>query len=278
MQCTSPVLVSKKIPRVGKVSGKELDDLLMFVPCGRCRACRKARTREWAARMYHEGQFHERKGFLTLTYADEHLPWKESLNKHDWQNFMKRLRKEYPSKLSYFMCGEYGGTKTKRPHYHAVMYGLDKRDLKLVKEVWGKGRVHIGTVTPQSCNYVAGYVQKKLGGEYAKHEYGVRHPPFALMSQGLGLRWAKSNESYIKVNQNITIHGKSVGVPRYYVKKLGLELDVRRDESNDATREVFEALLEKYKGRPPWDLLKKIRAQRALNLEAKDAMRPADKN
>ena len=52
---------------------------------------------------------------------------------------------------------------------------------------WDKGFVSVGTVTADSCGYVAGYVRKKLTGPMAEEVYNGRVPPFQLQSQGLGI-------------------------------------------------------------------------------------------
>ena len=87
--------------------------------------------------------------FLTLTYADEHLPPNGSLVVADLQKFIKRLRKHYAKrnngiKLRYYACGEYGD-RYGRPHYHAIICGLSLRqeDKDLVKLCWPFGLCHL---------------------------------------------------------------------------------------------------------------------------------------
>ena len=47
---------------------------------------------------------------------------------------MKRLRKKlHPLKIRFFHCGEYGD-KTRRPHYHALIFGYSFPDRKLFKK------------------------------------------------------------------------------------------------------------------------------------------------
>ena len=116
---------------------------------------------------------------------------------------MKRLRKAVKEPLRYFLAGEYGDN-TARPHYHMILYGWHPDDLKpihklsrhghytsnkLVK-IWGQGAVDIAQATPQTYNYVAGYVTKKLYGNDKKanayYELG-QQKPFACMSLKPGL-------------------------------------------------------------------------------------------
>lgn len=202
----------------------------LMVPCGHCVACRIARTREWAVRLYHEKSSWKETSFVTLTYDDDHLPVNNSLSKRELQLFFKRLRKQIvTNKIKYYACGEYG-ENTDRPHYHAIIYGFDGCSVKgsdLLKDEWPLGFVKCGSVTFDSCRYVCQYVQKKYDGLLAEKTYGCREPPFQLQSLGLGKDFALKHADQIRNNLDITIDGKHVGIPKYYVKKLGLELEMR---------------------------------------------------
>ena len=184
MTCVRPIVV--------KVKG-----LGMQVPCGRCIACRVSRTREWALRLTHELEECPDASFITLTYKD--LPENASISKREVQLFFKRLRKSSDKKLRYYACGEYGG-RFGRPHYHAIVYGLlpDQETRALVKDTWGLGLVHVGSVTYDSCRYVAQYIQKKIVGRDAAAEYGDREAPFALMSKKIGQKYALKRADQIK--------------------------------------------------------------------------------
>jgi hypothetical protein len=66
-----------------------------------------------------------------LTYDDEHLPPNNSLLKKDLQKFFYKLRQKIkPIKIRYFAVGEYGSNKTKRPHYHIILFGYVPKDLE----------------------------------------------------------------------------------------------------------------------------------------------------
>ena len=146
------------------------------LPCGQCIGCRLERSRQWAMRCVHEAQLHEHNCFITLTYDDTHLPSDQSLHYRDFQLFIKRLRKRFPTtKISYYMAGEYG-ENFGRPHYHACIFGLDFHDKKLWKRttsgsliyrssdleaLWPFGYSSIGDVNFESAAYVARYIMKK---------------------------------------------------------------------------------------------------------------------
>lgn len=200
------------------------DTSIFTVPCGRCIACRINRTREWSIRLTHESLYWQQSTFLTLTYDDDHISWDNDLSKRDLQLFFKRLRKSSAKKCAYYAVGEYGETYG-RPHYHAVLYGFGTgdEDRRLIKESWGKGRIALGTVTYQSTRYVAQYIQKKLYGEKAREVYKWKEPPFALMSKGLGERYAIEHKDRIAELGYVTKNGLNAGLPRYYRKKIGID-------------------------------------------------------
>lgn len=158
--------------------------LSFSLPCGQCVGCRLERSRQWAMRCLHESQLHKANCFVTLTYSDEFLPLDGGLSKRHFQLFIKRLRRAYPNEvIRYFHCGEYGG-KTFRPHYHAIIFGLDFDDKILfsdgsnpvftsdkLESIWGLGFCTLGAVTFESAAYVARYVMKKVTGHMAEKHY-----------------------------------------------------------------------------------------------------------
>lgn len=196
--------------------------------------------------MIHEAAYWEKKIFLTLTYDDLWLPQGNTLVKRDLQLFWKLIRKRIKEEdkdrvLRYYACGEYGDIKG-RAHYHAVVYGLDFDDYLLIHKTWGKGIIHIGTVTDQSCRYVSGYVMKKYNGKKAKEVYGNKQPPFQCCSLGIGKRYVEKNKDLLVERLYFTVNGRKRGLPRYYYKKLkdfGLE-EMLKDSQNRITLERME--------------------------------------
>ena len=81
MRCTKPV-------RLMHLNHVEYPDGLL-VPCGKCLACRIARRQEWSMRVIHELAGYTDAVFLTLTYADDHLPDNGSLVVADLQKFLR---------------------------------------------------------------------------------------------------------------------------------------------------------------------------------------------
>jgi len=64
-------------------------------------------------------------------------------------------------KIRFFGCGEYG-ERGGRPHYHAILYGVDGSEASIRKS-WSFGHVGVHQLTPAAIKYVAGYCSKKEG-------------------------------------------------------------------------------------------------------------------
>lgn len=242
MQCTNPFRIKNPNRfKYTKVDGS-LGPEWLEVPCGHCLSCRIARSREWAVRLLHESENWEDCVFLTLTYSPENLPLNGSLVPQDLTKFFKRLRRDIPDrKIKYFACGEYGDNY-QRPHYHAIVFGLSVRDYKLVDENWNFGFVKVGTVTYESCRYVAGYVQKKLYGEGASfYEENGLVPPFSRCSKGIGSDYIEKHWNQLYFQEKVTVGGVNMGLPRYYKKKLDYDGFLSYDV--DRQRDIFDDFL-----------------------------------
>lgn len=226
MPCFKPI----SVPKRGYV------DLRVTVPCGQCIGCRVERTEDWTTRIMHEVALHELCQFVTLTYSDANLPFGGTLVKKDWQDFMKRLRHHHKGKLRYFAVGEYGDI-LERPHYHAVLFGIDFADKRphskneygdqlftsdLLDRIWGKGHVFFGKVTVQSARYVAKYCIKKVNGPMAAEHYGSRAPEFAVMSlkPGIGSGWFEKHQEDVYPSDFVVLQGKKRSPPRFYDERL----------------------------------------------------------
>lgn len=152
--------------------------------CGQCMPCRLNRRRIWKHRLMLEALVHEKASFVTLTYANEHLPEGGNLAPRDLQLFLKRLRKRTHS-LRFYGVGEYGD-QSWRPHYHLALYGIGPEDKGVVDSAWGLGIVDVGTLTLDSAQYICGYVTKKMVSKDDRRLAG-RLPEFARMSLRPGI-------------------------------------------------------------------------------------------
>lgn len=118
--------------------------LYIVVPCNRCIICRRRRANALSARAIMETESVGcRPLFITFTYDNLHLPRTDSgfqtLRKEDLQLFFKRLRSLLdgeciPHRLRYLACGEYG-KKTKRPHYHVLLWGFPEQAFDNILQV-----------------------------------------------------------------------------------------------------------------------------------------------
>ena len=276
MRCTAPntAYTFGRNPKTGKPfvkvvgRGKEISHLpanykKMFLPCGQCTECRLEKSKDWAIRCMHESQMHPQNHFITLTYSDENLPRNNSLDPGQLKNFIKKVRKD--RKFRYFACGEYGD-KTGRPHYHAILFGLELDDLEYYKtenenqlftskyldSKWKHGHVIVGNVTFESCAYVARYILKKQNGEnfakrYVDLQTGelLQEPEFVRMSNrpGIGFDFYRKYMADIyQKGTDGTVYirgGIPCKTPRYYDNQFEkdhpermAEIKLKREEEN----------------------------------------------
>ena len=269
MTCYHPLLAYKSEGKV--VFNKPFAFAKGFnVPCGQCIGCRLNYSRQWAIRIVHEAQMHEENCFITLTFDQANLEKRSnplSLDVSEYQRFMKRLRKKFGSNIRFFHCGEYGD-QNKRPHYHAIIFGMDFKDKvlfsqrdgtklytsKVLSELWPYGFSTIGEVTFQSAAYVARYIMKKHKGEGAE-DYYTRwcpetgegtpvEPEYCTMSRkpGIGKTWFEKYKTDVYPHDYIVINGHKVKPPRYYDSLLEEEelaqLKAKRQE--DAPETITE--------------------------------------
>lgn len=250
----------------------------LMIPCGQCSGCRMDYARQWANRLMLELESYKDDldscHFITLTIDDNNIDsigdepgskirrrlpklhvarpfadsdtgvvigWSHSLSKYDLQLFIKRLRRARPDdRIRYFACGEYG-SKSLRPHYHMIVFGLhlDKDDLKfykknkigqnyysskLLEKEWPYGYNVVAGVSYESCCYVARYMLKKQKGIGAQlYDKFNLEEPFTLSSRRPGIAHEYyENNPLDSSNSNIIIGTKSGSrsfpAPRYLEK------------------------------------------------------------
>lgn len=248
-------------------------DKHMELPCGQCWSCRLAKTRDWAIRCVHEAQMTDGpSSFITLTYDAEHLPGDNSINVRDWQLFAKRLRKALGA-FRFLHCGEYGEERG-RAHYHALLFGIDFHEDRLplpqsgqhtrwssqkLEEIWGKGRVEIGSVTFDSAAYCARYALKKVGGlaEEAHYQrvdadtgeiFQIKKE-YATMSRrpGLGTSWFEKYWEDVYPDDFVVMKGQKMRPPKFYdglLEKKNPELleklKLMRRQKQNKSEETYE--------------------------------------
>lgn len=221
------------------------------VTCGKCLHCKARRISGWSFRLNQESKLHDEMYFLTFTYDNDHVPITKAgymnLNKNHFVEYIRELRRGLYSKgirLKYYVAGEYG-TKSFRPHYHAIIFGCPLGELigesfvtaaKARKELylqgeyefnsplWKYGYFTIGEVNKATIGYTLKYISKSK--RIPLHKNDDRQPEFQLNSKGLGAnylttavkKWHKqrlTERVYLNIDQ-----GKKIAMPRYYKDKI----------------------------------------------------------
>lgn len=219
-------------------------DDYVYVPCGHCKACCYNKQSDWSTRLSFESKSYPKGSvlFVGLSYNQDHLPEYTSLCKRDLQLFMKRLRKFIsPRKCRFFACGEYG-EEFGRPHYHIILFGVTRLDLKLYSDFYSRklrgtvafsklwsdqkgnpiGRVTIQDIHPIHFSYVAKYAGKKFLGKSAQDFedfFGVI-PEFIQMSRNPGIGREECERRIERLRRDGAIWikpGVYRGLPKYFV-------------------------------------------------------------
>jgi len=172
---------------------------------------------------------HSENCFLTLTYDPEHLK-SDFIVKPDFQKFIKLLRYHTGRNIRYMVSYEYG-TKTYRPHMHAIIFGWEPTAQKFLKntksghplftstdvsKIWKHGFHSIGAANEKTAYYIASYA---LSGRARQ----ITHPGTGETLQisdsmdvskrpAIGLSYLLSNDRQLV--------DSGAPMPRYYVKKL----------------------------------------------------------
>lgn len=239
MHCIRPIKAGFNATGDIVYSSKKISkELASFAfPCRKCIPCRLNMAREKAIRAYHESQMWDDNIFLTLTYDDEHLK-SDRLQWIDFDLFIKRLNeklnrglsKENRRPLPYMVTGEYGD-KTKRPHWHVLIFNFRPDDAKkhyvtelgeqvytseFIRDLWTHGNIEFGSVTLDSASYVARYAAKKLAhGNDQDHDYHPIHN--TSKKHAIGKKWIeKYHEQTFSRGYVVLPNGSQGPIPRYY--------------------------------------------------------------
>ena len=223
MACISPTRIKSPLN-----NGK-----FIYVPCGKCAWCRKAKRNEWCLRFEVEQRENMFTDFITLTYDEQHVPYyideedgvfEMRASKADVQKFIKRLRKQ-GYKFKYFIVSELG-PKEGRPHYHGIFFSNEKIKESDIQEKWNKGFTSSYPASPGAMRYVTKYILK--GND--------RNNNFMLCSKrpAIGASYVKYQtaiDTYRKTDDGVyafsmpVVGGKLCPMPRNYKKKMKTFID-----------------------------------------------------
>lgn len=256
------------------------------VPCGKCVKCLQRRQNAWAFRLSEEAKRETTTSvcFMTLTYEEAPVSFNgyPTLEKKDFQNFMKRLQKKCPTQIinekrtkniKYYACGEYG-SQTQRPHYHAIVFNLPQNLITndAIAPIWSHGIVDIGNGLVGGMRYVTKYAIK--GNVVPSHELDDRLPEFSLMSKRLGdnhltpemVRYYKQRAvSYVTLPGGIP-----TSMPRYFREKIFTkeERKIMAEAAREAREFDFEKLFDNcFKNEIEWKLMLIRRQEKQAVLE-----------
>jgi len=223
--CLNPIIA--QLNEINKIVFTREGNLKL--PCGKCTECISKRSLEWATRARHEISLHKENTFLTLTYDQKNLP-SIFLVKTEFQKFIKRLRKHAKAPLRYMVSHEYG-SKTFRPHHHAIIFGYnpDKQILltntksgnplftsETINKIWKNGFHSIGQANEKTAYYIASYSLKGKKHLLTDPITGELVPVSDCMDVS---KRPAIGYNYFLNNYEQLIDSKSI-LPRYYVKKL----------------------------------------------------------
>ena len=241
------------------------------LPCGQCIGCRLQKAREWSIRCTHEAEMHDHNSFITLTYNEEHYPTDPfgSLDLDHWKKFRKRLR-YHCGPFRFISVGEYGDALL-RPHYHALIFGLDFQwDAEPVEghsmkefwtspeleKIWGKGYVTVAPLNAATVGYVCKYAIKKQTGDHVSTERTDPEtgecwevaPEFVTHSRrpGIGSTWIqKWGKTDVFPGDDVVINGTKMRPPSYYDQFLDDQaLEAVKKKRKDAMQERSEQFTE----------------------------------
>lgn len=182
------------------------------------------------------------------------------VNKDDCINYFRSLRSSLRStgvSFKYFLCSEYGST-FQRPHYHALLFfnnGKLEDLIKLIKAKWIYGLSDVTLANSSACiNYTNKYMRKVNNTPFGAIK------PFRVMSKHIGESWVLNNKKFFQQLGSDDLYvtfdnGAKTSIPRYYRKKLGLEisglysdLQVKKQRVEDFNMSYQKALSCGYKG------------------------------
>lgn len=157
--------------------------------------------------------------------------------------FLKKLRKKYNNEenyISFFAVGEHGTKNTHRAHWHIIIFGLAKEDLKTInigksnkgkeiyyskeiEKLWSFKKLNIGKhtisdVTNKTIKYTANYTMKKL---YDNENKEIYKTTMRFSSQNkIGVKWIRRYHREIRKGYLQDDDGIKYAIPEGWRKEL----------------------------------------------------------
>lgn len=270
------------------VNGEEIT-----VKCNKCPTCRHEHAQEWAIKLINESKYHKKACFITLTFDNHILLDKKSkaVNKYGahpgfvfninnskeyFKNFIKRLRKKYSDKrITFYHVGEYG-EKTKRPHHHAIIFGINFEEdryeapksktghsqfySKTLNDLWSCGMTSIEDINEANICYIAQYSLKK----FKNNELNKQYRPIQSFSNRakMNIKWVRRNASEIIKGYIEDKDGKKYRIPKSYINNL-----------KNSKEEKYKKIYEEYENNLQLNLLKNSQREIIKNQKVKEIER-----
>lgn len=159
------------------------------VPCRKCIACVKRRSRLWSCRAFDETKQSTRTWFCTYTLAPEYRlraailargkKGDESFSSiysviSEWfTRYLKRVRKQSGAELRFFLAAEEHADGF--PHLHALIHenGRGEVSKRILQGQWPYGFTSVWLADPDIARYVSKYISKQMSARVrASLHYG----------------------------------------------------------------------------------------------------------
>ena len=168
------------------------------VRCGKCEHCLERQMKCWTAKLALEWSTSLYCSFVTLTFAEEHLP--DQADYTIFQDFLRRLRRSVPEPIRYFCTLEQGSLRG-RPHFHVLFFQREwKPDKLTIWKAWQQGFCDIRHVTSLGLLYYAAKYTQKEGHTIG---YSKRPPLGAFAIRALAQsadRWSDALPEYLNIS------------------------------------------------------------------------------
>lgn len=268
--------------QTGCLNSFRKDGIDIPLNCGKCLPCKAKRRSDWSFRLQQEYNGADSAFFITLTYNEMFLPKTDlfeyvdkdtgeimsirtsTLNKIHVQKYIKRLRNDHVRYVSdqlkipksevknvskpvrYYLVGEYG-SKTRRPHYHLLLFNYDIANLAPITDQWkctttkmSYGHVDIGTVTGASIDYVTKYMHKDFNRKTDK-----RLPPFTLMSKKpiIGQYYLDNFKGWHMYYEELSCknnNGNTQRLPKAFFRRIFPDIKMYEDDSPEDKAKIIE--------------------------------------
>lgn len=228
------------------ISPTYVNENKVFVACGKCGFCLREKRNAWTFRIKTEMNHSTSAWFITMTYSEENVNkapiydpatgeqtdgFVKTVKKDDWQKFMKRLRKKQEAlsdrQLRYYTISEYSPAPKYRPHWHTILFNLDRKLVPRIVDIWAKGHVKILPVKVGAIHYVTEYHITK---DRRNHEEVEKYCPdyerpdtYMSRKPAIGYQYIRDNwKKHVGKDAPFYVinDGYAMPMPKYYRDKL----------------------------------------------------------